>query len=205
MKAKERRANGKVVRIGFAGNDAELARALVRGDPGAPSALYDRYASHLQRVLARVLGVDAELPDVLHETFAQILSSVHGLDEPARLKAWITRVAVFTARGWIRRRARKRWLRFFAPEELPEPEVNEPHEEREALQRTYRVLDKLPADERIAFALRVIDGMPAADVAAACGVSLATIKRRTRRARDRFTTLARRDPLLRRYLEEGES
>ena len=65
-------------------------------------------------------------------TFAQILSSVHGLDEPARLKAWITRVAVFTARGWIRRRARKRWLRFFAPEELPEPEVNEPHEEREA-------------------------------------------------------------------------
>ena len=53
------------------------------------------------------------------------------------------------------RRSRRRFLGFFAPEELPEiPFSSVPVECSLALLRTYQVLDKLPPDERIAFALR---------------------------------------------------
>ena len=191
--------------LGFTGDDEALARALVEGHPGAPAALYDRHAHHLRRVLARVMGVDQELPDLLHETFAAALEGVHKLDDPSRLKAWLTSVAVFTARGCIRRRQRWRW-RSRVVQDLPErtaPSVS--HEAREALRATYSVLDRIPADERIAFALRVVDGMELTEVAAACDVSLATIKRRIARARKRFTVLARRHPVLadRFHPEEG--
>ena len=69
-------------------------------------------------------------------------------------------------------------------------------EVREALEETYRVLDLMPADERIAFALRFVEGMELTEVADACGVSLATIKRRLSRAETRFVAMAgRREPL----------
>ena len=91
-------------RAAFFADDEALTRALQAGHPGAPAELFDRYGSHIQAVLVNVMGVDQELPDLLHESFAQAFKSVHQLKEGARLKAWLTRIAVFTARGCIRRR-----------------------------------------------------------------------------------------------------
>src|SRR5205814_3393739 len=95
------------------------------------------------------------------------------------------------ARFEIRRRARRRFFLLAANDELPEMEavVSNP-EVDEAVRATYRVLNKLPADERIAFALRFIDGMELSEVASACRVSLATIKRRLLKARQRFDAMA---------------
>jgi RNA polymerase sigma-70 factor (ECF subfamily) len=58
----------------------------------------------------------------------------------------------------------------------------------------------LPADERIPFALRFIDGMELTEVARACTVSLATIKRRLSRAEQRFTAFAALEPALAEWL-----
>ena len=66
----------------------------------------------------------------------------------------------------------------------------------QALHATYRLLSTLQPDEQIAFALRFIDGMELTEVAAACDVSLATIKRRLARAEARFSELARSEPAL---------
>ncbi|MEZ4313044.1 MAG: sigma-70 region 4 domain-containing protein [Polyangiaceae bacterium] len=76
-------------------------------------------------------------------------------------------------------------------------------EVRGALEATYAVLGELPADERIAFALRFIEGMELTEVAASCGVSLATIKRRIGRAEGRFVEKARRHPILAGRVEGG--
>ena len=53
-----------------------------------------------------------------------------------------------------------------------------------------RLLDRLPVDERIPFALRAIDGMDLREVASACGVSVPTVRRRLARAERRFFALA---------------
>ena len=186
------------------GDDVALVSALVRGDPAARAELFDRHASHAQRVLARVLGHDAELADLLHEVFARVLAQIESLEDPAALKWWLTTIAVFTAREHIRRRMRGRWLRFFASEDLPDlPVAGADEEVRESLRRTYAVLDRLGVDDRIAFSLRFIEGLDFAEVAAACGVSLNTIKRRLARAEKRFVALARREPALHDWLERG--
>ena len=55
---------------GFFADDEALTRALQAGHPGAPAELFDRYGSHIQGVLVNVMGIDQELPDLLHESFA---------------------------------------------------------------------------------------------------------------------------------------
>ena len=147
---------------------------------------------------------DAELADLLHEVFARALAQIDSLEDPAALKWWLTTIAVFTAREHIRRRMRGRWLRFFASEDLPDlPVAGADEEVRESLRMTYAVLDRLGVDDRIAFSLRFIEGLDLAEVAAACGVSLNTIKRRLARAEKRFVALARREPALHDWLERG--
>ena len=65
-------------------------------------------------------------------------------------------------------------------------------------------LGRLPADERIAFALRFIDGMELVEAAAACRVSLSTFKRRMLRAERKFAERARREPALAEWLKGAE-
>jgi len=190
--------------LGFVGDDAALHAALVQGHPGAPAALFDRYGRHVHRVLANVLGIDSELPDLLHEVFARALSNVEDLRDGNRLKPWLTAIAVYTARGCIRSRVRRRWLRFLSPHDMPEASQPEaPHEVREALRATYTVLERLPADLRVPFALRFIQGMTLVEVAEACEVSLATCKRRLSRAEKRFVHHARRHPALHGWIAQG--
>jgi RNA polymerase sigma-70 factor (ECF subfamily) len=65
------------------------------------------------------------------------------------------------------------------------------------------VLDNMPDAERVVFALRYVDGMELSPIAVACEISLATVKRRLARAEQRFAAAARRDNVLRAWLEEG--
>ena len=185
-------------------DDAALVSALRNGERAARAEVFNRYAPHAHRVLARVLGHDAEIPNLLHDVFARALTQIDRLEDPSALKAWLTAIAVFTAREHIRRRVRTRWLRFFASEDLPELPASDAGEEvRESLRRTYAVLDRLGVNDRIAFSLRFIEGLDLGEVAAACGVSLNTIKRRLARAEKRFVALARREPALEEWLEGG--
>jgi RNA polymerase sigma-70 factor (ECF subfamily) len=184
--------------------DAGLVVALRAGRQSAKAALFDRYGRHVQRVLSRVLGPDPDIQDLLQDVFVSALESIDRLSDPNALRPWLSRIAVFTARGRIRRRVRWRFIRSEPMEELTEVEANSASAEvSEALRATYRVLNQLPPDERIAFALRFIDGMELTEVAEASEVSLATIKRRLVRAQRRFVDIARHEPSLHEWLVRG--
>jgi RNA polymerase sigma-70 factor, ECF subfamily len=191
--------------LAFAGDDDALVRGVVAGHTTARAAFYDRFAMHVERLLVRVLGHDPELEDLLQDVFLAAFATMPRLRDASALSPWITRVTVFTARKKLRSRRRRAWLRLFTSDE--QAEANEPiaeqasHEIREAVACTYRALDAMAPDERIPFALRFIDGMELTDVAAACSVSLATIKRRLRVAEHRFRELSARYPALREWLE----
>lgn len=185
-------------------DDVALVAALRRRDHDAWSRLVDRFTPDVERLVAGVMGVDADLADIVQDVFVRVLEGAHRIREPSALRGWIASVAVFTARGHIRRRQRWRWLRFFAPADLPEPPAAAAGQEGYLLLRaTYQVLDSLQADQRVAFTLRFVAEMELTEVAAACGVSLATIKRRLNRAEAAFLAGAERDPLLRERIERG--
>jgi RNA polymerase sigma-70 factor, ECF subfamily len=189
--------------IRFAGDDAALVRALKEGHPGASAALYDRYASHVQRVVVRILGFDSEIEDLLQEVFVQALLSVSSVEDGSRLKAWLTIVTVHTARAHIRRRVKRRWLQFWEPENLPEtPDEGTDFETRELLRLTYGVLDRMSDRERVLLTLRHFDGMGLAELADANGISVATVKRMLDKAQRRFAKLAQHYPPLAAHLAD---
>ena len=196
---------GVVRPLPFAGDDAALVLALRSRHPGAMEALYDRYAKYVERVLVRIVNVDMDLAELLHEVFIQAFSSIHKIRDGRRLRSWLATIAVFTARKRIKRRFRRLDVWYPDTDGMPELETagTDP-EAREALHAVYRVLDSLPVDERIAFALRFIEGMALTEVAAACRVSLATAKRRLYRGRERFFDMAQNYPLLQEWIDRGD-
>jgi len=188
----------------IAADETAVARAALSGSSAGRAQLYDRYARHVRGVLVRLLGLDPELDDLIQEVFVEVLGSLSRLQDPARLKAYLTAITVHVARARIRRAARQRWLSFWSPESLPDlpaPEANEMV--REAMRATYAILHGLPTEERIVFALRYLEGMELAELADACGVSLSTCKRRMRAAERRFIARARGNPALRSWVGGG--
>jgi len=178
-------------------DDRALVEALRRGDPGARAALVEKFEPHIERMVTGALGLDPDLPDIIQDVFLRVLERVHQLKEPSALSSWVTSLAVFTARGHIRRRRRWRWIRFLAPQDLPEAAASGLSPESMAtMGAMYRLLDTLTPGERLAFTLRYMAEMELTEVASACRVSLATVKRRLVRAEARIREAAAHDPLL---------
>lgn len=176
-----------------------LADRLRVGDARAVATLFDLYGAHIERVLIRTIGRDTEMDDMVQDVFLGAYRSApkyQGNDE--QLKAWLSRIAVFTARGYLRKRKRKWWLRSADPGEMPEQSSKEPSPHTsEVLRRTYAILDQMDPDLRIPFALRELESMELAEIADNCECSVSTIKRRLARARKAFERLAKKDPILR--------
>ncbi len=193
-----------VTPLTFVGGDDALIVALRAGHPGAAAVFYDQHAAHVQRTLQSVLGIDADIPDLLQDVFIRAIDRIDELEELDRVRSWLTTIAVFTARAHIRRRARRKWLFLFSPEQTQSRQQEPPSSEaRIALRETYQLLDRLPVNERMTFVLRIVHGMTLPDGAAACGISLATFKRRLARAEKQFLTAARERPELQHWLEGG--
>jgi len=188
-------------------DDAELLAGLEAGELWARAALFDRYAPMLERLVRRLMGPGAasEIPDLVHDVFVQALTGLDRLQDAKALPAWLQTIATRTAYRAIRSRQARRWLRFWEPAELPEVAVDgiEP-EISEAYRRTYALLEKMPAAERVPFVLRYVEKLELRDIARACDVSLATIKRRIGKGKQRFCKLAAGDEVLRPWLEGGE-
>ena len=191
-------------RLGEAGT--KLSDALRAGEPYAVGQLFDLYGKHVERVLIRTIGRDGEMDDMVQDVFlGAYRSGPNYQGNDSQLKAWVSRIAVFTARGYLRKRKRRWWLRNADPQELPEQTSNEPSPHtQEVLRRTYAALDGMDPDLRIPLALRELEAMELSEIAEACDCSVSTVKRRLARARKAFERLAKKDPILRDWLEEED-
>jgi len=173
------------------------------GDTEAQNEIFRHNATRVAGILANMLGIRQDLADGVHDVFVVVFRDLRRLRDASQLRAWITAIAVNKARQALRTRRRRRWLSFVSPDDLDE--VAEPERDPAhgvAVQATYEILEELPAEERIVFALRYIEGMELEELAQACGVSLATAKRRLHRARERFLGRAARDERLGEWVRE---
>lgn len=184
---------------------ARLVEGLQANLPWARAALVDRHGAHVRRVLVRVLGAqDPEIDDLAQETFLAALLGISKLSNVDAFAGWLTSIAVFSARATIRRRQRWRWLR---------PSDNVDHvaaptasaEMRDAAACVYRILNEMPADERIPFSLRMFEGYDLQELATVCDMSMATLRRRLAAAQKRFDQKARCSETLAPWLASADA
>jgi RNA polymerase sigma-70 factor (ECF subfamily) len=186
-------------------SDAGLVAALQAGRDDAREEIVRRCGPDVARVLYRILGPDPELEDVAHDVFLATLASLHRLRHPHALRSFIVSIAVRKVKKLIRSRTRWRRVMSIASGELPEREAPQASAEvSEALRSTYRIFNQLDVDDRVAFALRNVEGMDLRAIAEVTEVSLATVKRRIARAERRFAELARKNDVLAPWVEQKE-
>jgi RNA polymerase sigma-70 factor (ECF subfamily) len=148
-------------------------------DPLDFDSVFRRYSPYVAAVAHRLLGRDADVDDTVQEVFMVAVRGLSSVRDPLAVKSWLARIAVRTARRRLQMRRFRTFLGIDDPttyEALADEQASP--EQRVLLQRVYRVLDSLPADQRIAWTLRHIEGEQLDAVAALSGCSLATAKRR---------------------------
>jgi RNA polymerase sigma-70 factor (ECF subfamily) len=143
-----------------------------------------RFAPYVGAVGLRILGRRDEIDDLVQDVFLEAARGLSGLRDPRAVKAWLATITVRLARRRLRKR---KLLRIFVRREAEEIDVADPAaspEQRALLAQVYAVLGRLPVDDRIAWTLRHLEGERLERVALLCDCSLATAKRRIRRAHD---------------------
>jgi RNA polymerase sigma-70 factor (ECF subfamily) len=178
-----------------------LVERVRNDEPGAAGRLYDLYVDEVHGLVFRLLGPDPDLDDVVQEIFISALSSIHKLREPSALRAWLFSIAVARARSHIRSKRRKRWLVFLSHEDLPEKPVQRDDHHDDTLREVCAILDRMPEDQRVAFVLHRIQGLPLHIAAEVAKMSGSTFKRRLARADASFLARAERSPTLAPWIE----
>jgi RNA polymerase sigma-70 factor (ECF subfamily) len=152
--------------------------------PRELDALYRAYAPYVAAIVVRVLGRDDEVDDLVQDTFVNALRGLTGLREPAAVKGWLARITVRLATRRLRTRRLRRL--FFIERDVHASELacapSATAEDRALLGQVYRVLDRLPAADRVAWVLRNVQGEPLHRIPELCACSLSTAQRRLTRA-----------------------
>jgi RNA polymerase sigma-70 factor (ECF subfamily) len=164
-------------------DDALLVERARRDDDSAFRTLYARHCHYIAGVVYRLLGDDAELDDVVQETFVDAAGGIGDLVEPASLRRWLVVVAVRKVHTLLARRRRRRWFRWALVQFSPT--ASNPKDMQE-VDELYDALDRLPVKLRVPWVLSRLADESLPEVALACDTSLATVKRRIAEAEERL-------------------
>jgi RNA polymerase sigma-70 factor (ECF subfamily) len=173
-----------------------LVRACLAGDRAAETQLFRTHVQQVHRLVRRVVGVDANVDDLVQDAFIRVYRSLQKFRGEARLATWIGRIALRVAFEHLATTRRLRPIEAVPEPAAPDGPLDDRLAAREALRRLDRLLDRLDPKHRIAFTLHVLDGLPQEEVAALMGASLVATKARVWRARRELDKRARRDVVL---------
>ncbi|MBE2315212.1 sigma-70 family RNA polymerase sigma factor [Solirubrobacter sp. CPCC 204708] len=149
-----------------------LPRAKARTD--SRTELAARALAIARATALGVLGDHAAAEDVAQEVAIVAIQRARQLRDPAKLDAWLHKVAVRKAIDLARRRR---------PTVLLEPH-HEPHAEQPSLDDALALLAPLPPRQRAALTLRYVHDLPDAAIAHALGCRPATVRSLLSRGRE---------------------
>jgi RNA polymerase sigma-70 factor, ECF subfamily len=180
-------------------DSTDLVKRAAHGDADALGELYDRYGRAVYSLCLRIVRDRATAEELTQEVFVRLWRGAASF-EPSRgqLSTWLLRIAHNLALNELRRRQSRPVV---APEAergftSAEPrDTNEQHDPalaagmRERAEAVRAALAQLPIPQRQAIELAFYGGLTQAEVAAALGEPLGTVKSRIRVGMQRLREL----------------
>jgi RNA polymerase sigma-70 factor (ECF subfamily) len=167
--------------------DADIVRAVLRGDREAFAALVARHERAVWATAWRVLRDDHAAADAGQEAFLQAYLRLGDLRRPDRFGVWVLRIARRQAIHLARRKAHD------SGRSLDEVGTVQPMERDGSTTRLptdveelLTAVARLPEHERLVVVLHYLDGRPVAEVAAALGRPVGTVTKQLSRAIERL-------------------
>jgi RNA polymerase sigma-70 factor, ECF subfamily len=166
--------------------DAQLVALGCKGDGAAFELLYRRHVSFALHLATRIEGSSRDVEDIVHDAFLRAFERINDLSDRGAFKSWLGAIVVHAVRSRMRRHRLMNLLGIGRKSEpvdldaLTSPDAS-PHT-RAQIAQIYALLRTLPADDRISWTLRCVEGHDLDSVAKLTRCSLATVKRRISRA-----------------------
>lgn len=199
---------GPEINLSIYTDEEQLMTGLRRRDPDACTCLVKRFAPLVYAQAMRMVGDPDEAEGILQLTFIKACDKLDHFEGRSGLGSWLYRIATNEALMHLRRRAPQVDLEAVAeqiqPDELPQNLAAWPRDpaatalDGELRAQLETALAALPANLRIVFVLREIQGLNTEETAAALGLGESAVKVRLHRARLRLREL------LAGYLAAGE-
>jgi len=150
--------------------------------------LFRRHAPAVATLGLAMLQSVEEADDLVQDVFLKAWRAFDRLENPEGARPWVMTIAIRLARTRLRRRKLTRLL--FRAEEPDFEQIAASAalpEHRDLVRHLYAILDKMPVELRLAWVLRYLEAETVESVAALCGWSLSTAKRRINGAHARVT------------------
>lgn len=149
-------------------------RLLVEAAQKDPSRFGELYEAHFERIYAyavRRLHDRQEAEDVTSEVFQQALANLARFEwRGVPFAAWLIRIASNAIADRWQRRQRERSLP--PPQDRPEPALDEVEQHA----RLFRLVGRLPADQRRVIEMRFVEQKTIKEIAAELGRSEGAVK-----------------------------
>jgi RNA polymerase sigma-70 factor (ECF subfamily) len=185
-------------------SEADLIASARQGDAAAWEALVSQYQEPVFRLAYLLLGDADEAEDAAQETFIRAFRALERFDTARPLRPWLLRITANLAHN--QRRAAGRYLsaltRLFWTNLKPVDSTEDQSLEQLESRAIWQAVRHLSAADQEAIYLRYFLDLPEAEMAAALGVAVGTVKSRLHRALNRLRGVVDKEfPLLR----EGRS
>ena len=165
--------------------DAALVADALAGDGKAKEALFRRYVGMASGLSLRLLGRDAELEDIVQESFSIAFGALPRLERPQAFAGWLASIVTRTTIATIRRRRLLSRLGLLRSEPVQLETLiapTAPPDIAAELSAVYRLVAGLPLKERVVLVLRRIEELSLQEIVDQTGWSLAAVKRALVRA-----------------------
>jgi len=180
---------GPITRSGAGPTDAALVLAARAGELWAQEALFQRYARQVLGLAQRILAGRDDADDLAQDAFVYAFTRLDTLNNPQAFQAWLRSIVVRTASKRLRRQRLLTRLGLRRNEPIEPDSVlttDAPPDIAAELRAVYGLIERLPAEERVALVLRRVEGMELSEIAEEMKLSLATVKRRLTAAESRL-------------------
>jgi RNA polymerase sigma-70 factor (ECF subfamily) len=162
--------------------DEELVSRILAGEVELYEEIMRRHNRRLYRAIRAILRDDAETEDVMQDAYVRAYANLAQFAGNAKFSTWLTRIAVHEALARLRKRGR------WEQADMEPHRSSEPDPERQAGAAEIRAelesaVDALPDNYRVPLMLHYVEGLPAAEVADALGITAENAKVRLHRAR----------------------
>lgn len=190
-------------------NHRELDQVLVaraqEGDKKAFGLLVEKYHRKLGRLLSRMIRDQAEVEDVVQESFIKAYRALHNFRGDSAFYTWLYRIGINTAKNYLVSMGRK-------PQVMQDIEIDDVENfedgnemrtmdtpetalmTKEIAQTVNDTIAGLPDELRTAITLRELEGLSYEDIAVIMQCPIGTVRSRIFRARETISQKLR--PLL---------
>jgi RNA polymerase sigma-70 factor, ECF subfamily len=174
-----------------AANDIRLVAEILRKDRKATAEFVERFADCVYSYVRRRVMPQAEaVEDLVQEVFLAAWNSLGSFRGEASLRHWLLGIARHKIEDYYRKRLREPEVPEEIDEELPElvviPKYEDELDRAANLEKTYRVLAKLPENYGLVLLWRYLEQRSASEMARLTGRTEKAIERLLARARDHF-------------------